>query len=152
MSYTAGHQSTLLKAYESACYEVLMDTGALDMRVGQPLPAALEAYLDANGIETAAFISAANPLSRPMTAEDNAGRHTQLLRALRNLGVLWLPGYGRDPCGVWGAETSVLALRLARVQAMQLAERFEQNAYIEVLPQMPAKLVLTTHWRVCNTR
>ena len=151
MSHTAAHQPTLLKAYKSACYEVQIDTATLVMRVGQPLPAALKVYFQANGIGMAAFISAANPLSRPLTAEDNAGRHTQLQRALHKLDVLWLPGYGRDPVGVWGAEASVLALGLGRAQAMQLAERFEQNAYIEVLPHMPAKLVLTAHWSAFNS-
>jgi hypothetical protein len=151
MLHTAGRQSLLLKAYEGACYEVQLDTAALIMRVGEPLPAALQAWFDANRIEMAAFISAANPLSRPMTAEDNAARHAQLLCALHKLEVRCLPGYGRDPVGVWDAEASVLALGLARTQAVRLAERFEQNAYIEVLPHRPAKLVLTAHWCACDS-
>lgn len=146
MSHTVVHQSRLVKAYESACYAVQLNTAALIMRVGEPLPAALVAYFDANGLATAAFISAANPFSRPITDKENAGRYTQLLRALHTLDVCYLPGYGRDPLGVWASEASVLALGLAREQVMLLAERFEQYAYIEVLPHEPPKLVLTAHW------
>lgn len=123
-----------------------MGTTALVVRVGQPLPATLETWFEAESIDTAAFLSAANPRSRQKPNEENARRHSQLLRELQVLDVHWLPGSGRDPDGVWEAERSVLALRLTREQAMRLALQFEQNAYVEVLPRTPASLVFTAHW------
>lgn len=139
-------RAKLLRAYEAALYAVQLDSGELILHVGQPLPAELDAWFDARGIESAAFISAANPRSRPMTTEENARRHEQLLNELHVLDVSWLPGYGRDPAGVWEAEQSVLALRLTRAQAMRVAVRFEQNAFLDVLPHSPPTLVLTPHW------
>ena len=149
MHNACGEQSQLLSAYEAARYDIQLDDTVLTLCTGQPLPAALEAWFGIKGIEAAAFISAANPRSRPMTAKLNANRHARLLGALGELDVRWLSGCGRDPAGIWEAEPSVLALQLTRTRAMQLALQFEQNAYLEVVPRRPVTLVLTAHWSRC---
>jgi hypothetical protein len=136
----------LLKAYQATLYEVEINGQVHVMRIGQRLPAGIEAQLAANGTRDAAFLSAANPRSRVCGDAENADRHAALLHALHELGVQWLAGIGRDRTGQWPAEPSVLALGLGREQAMRLAGQFQQNAYLEVVRGAPVRLVLTALW------
>jgi hypothetical protein len=116
MRFPAATQ-TLVDAYRAALYEVDLHGQLLVIRVDEPLRAALDAHL-----------------------------HGELLSALSKLGVSWLRANSRDPSGQWPSEPSVLALGIDTVQAMQVAEQFEQNAYIEVQRGEPACLILTAHW------
>ena len=139
-------REALLKAYQATLYEVEINGEVQVMRVGQRLPAIIDAQLAAHGIRDAAFLSAANPRSRLCDDAQNADRHAALLHALHELGVEWLIGNGRDRTGQWPAEPSVLALGLGREQAIKLAGQFQQNAYLEVVRGAPVRLVLTAHW------
>ena len=139
-------REALLKAYQATLYEVEINGEVQVMRVGQRLPAIIDAQLAANRTRDAAFLSAANPRSRVCDDVQNANRHAALLHALHELGVEWLAGNGRDRTGQWPAEPSVLALGLGREQAMKLAGQFQQNAYLEVVPGARVRLVMTAHW------
>ncbi|MFT5176580.1 MAG: hypothetical protein ACI8W7_004776 [Gammaproteobacteria bacterium] len=137
---------SLIEAYRAARYEVDVRGKVLVIGLGQPLPAALDAYLLAHDIAIAAFLSAANPRSMALPDQQNSRRHTALLAALSTLGLSWLDANGCDATGQWPSEPSVLALGIERQQAMHIAEQFEQNAYLEVIRGGSACLILTSHW------
>lgn len=137
---------SLIEAYRAARYEVDVRGKVLVVTVDQPLPAALEAYLLANDIAAAAFLSAANPRSMVLPEQQNSHRHAALLTALSKLGVRCLDANGCDASAQWPNEPSVLALGIEREQAMRLAEQFEQNAYLEMMRGRPACLIFTSHW------
>lgn len=142
--------SGLRDAYEAALYEVDVSGVRSVIRIGQPLPDAINAQLRAHGVSTAAFLSAANPLGRRCDEQLNVQRHAALLDALGELKAICLPAWGRDASGQWPAEQSVLALRLGPGSALRLAQRFAQNAYVEVTSGRSAQLVFTEHWRTIS--
>ena len=142
----ADERTALLEAYQTARYEVEVNGEVCVIGVGRRLPAAIVEQLESRGISDAVFLTAANPRSRRCTDAKNARRQQALLSALAALGVSCLPGNGRDPDGQWPDEPSVLAFGLGRERAMQLAEEFAQNAYLEVVPGAPVRLVLTGCW------
>ena len=139
-------REALLAAYRSTDYEVSVHGCLHVIRIDRCLPKEISALLEAHGTNDAAYLSAANPRSRMCDDADNAQRHTALLRALAEQGVRWLPASGRDPCGQWPAERSVLAIGLNKARALRLAEHFAQNAYLQLVRDAPARLVLTAHW------
>lgn len=136
----------LRDAYAATHYRVLLDSGAVSIRIGQPLPAEVRALLDRHGAVRAAFLSACNPRSTLLAADENAQRHGALLAALASLGVACVPGAGHDPRGTWPPEDSVLAIGLPRAPACALAERFAQYAWVDVATGASARLVFTSHW------
>ena len=142
----ADARTALLEAYQAALYEVEVNGKVCIIAVDRRLPAAIVEQLESHEISDAVFLSAANPRSRRCSDAQNAGRHQALLSALAVLGVSCLPGNGRDPDGHWPDEPGVLAFGLGRKWAMQLAEEFGQNAYLEVVLGAPVRLVLTGCW------
>jgi hypothetical protein len=137
----------LREAYAAAHYRVLLDGGCAIVRIGQPVPAPVQAVLDAHGATRAAFLTACNPRSRPLAQERNAQRQRTLLAALARLGTACVPGVGEDPQQRWPPERSVLAIGLARERARALAASFGQYAWVELVAGAPARLVYTAHWR-----
>ena len=142
----ADARTALLEAYQAALYEVEVMGEVFVIGVDRRLPAAIVEQLESREVSDAAFLSAANPRSRRCSDAQNSCRHQALLSALVVLGVSCLPGNGRDPGGVWPDESAVLAFGLGRERALQLAEEFGQNAYLEVVPGAPVRLVLTGCW------
>jgi len=137
----------LREAYAAAHYRVLLDGGCAIVRIGQPVPAPVQALLDAHGATRAAFLSACNPRSTPLAQARNARRQRTLLAALARLGTACVPGVGDDPQQRWPPEHSVLAIGLARDRACALAACFGQYAWVELVAGAPARLVFTAHWR-----
>ena len=75
-------------------------------------------------------MTAWNPFSRPLDAEDNAARHAELVDALVARGLAFEPGIGRHPTNGWPGEDSVLVYGLPLDEARALGERFGQNAIV----------------------
>lgn len=137
----------LRDAYAASHYRVLLDTGHANIRIGQPLPAEVQALLERHGATRAAFLSACNPRSTVLSPDENAQRHRALLAALASHGVASVPGTGHDPHEIWPPEDSVLAIGLPHVKARALAERFAQFAWVDVASGAPARLVFTSLWQ-----
>src|SRR5512147_1791804 len=95
----------LRAAYEKALYVVL---GAPDLviRVGER-NADLDDLLDADGVETAAFLSAANPNGILQGQAENELARAALHQVLADEGCICYVGEGRDPEGEWPAEPSI---------------------------------------------
>ena len=96
----------LAEAYRRALYVVY---GAPDLviRIGER-NAALDALLDEDGADTAAYLTAANPNGELQDETASDLSCAALHQALADAGYPCSLGEGRDPAGGWPAEPSVL--------------------------------------------
>ena len=129
----------LRAAYEKALY-VVYGTPELVLRVGEPSEA-LDALMDEEGAETAAYLTAANPRGELQAKRENELSSAALHQALADAGYSCLLGEGRDPKGEWPPEPSVLALGISRREAMVIGRSYEQNAIVFIERGRPAELV-----------
>jgi hypothetical protein len=129
-------------AYRATTYRVAAPGGPLDLRVGTPEPA-LEALLDALGVRSWAFVSAANPRSRPAAPADNERAHAALLARVRAQGWQALEGVGLPAAG-WAPERSLFIAGITRAQALELGRQFGQNAILWGASGGPAELAWLT--------
>ena len=128
----------LLDAYRKADY-VVYGEPELVFHVGEP-SAALDELLEAEGAETAAFITAANPRG------ELAGETANMvgIAALSNLGESYdtFSGEGRDPEGKWPAERSLLVVGIPLDEAARIGRAFDQNAIVFIEKGKPPELVV----------
>jgi hypothetical protein len=132
MRYEGPIRPTLLRAYRKTCYEV----GAAKVRIGQRC-LAMDYLLLRHHMREAAFITAYNPLSRPMPPGWNERMQKHLVRALRDRILLPARGYWRQ----W-AETHVVVFGDTR-PTRKLARYFRQNGIVIVRRRQPAQLLIT---------
>lgn len=119
----------LLQAYRDCHFEVrrVQGGGRDTLRIGEPLPAAVAAWLaDA---PLCAFITAYNPHSAAQPAQRNRCAQRELLRQLRQHGARWRPAVGRIPGQTW-REPSLLAADLDLDAIDRLAWHHSQNAIV----------------------
>lgn len=122
-------RKALEPAYRRTVYRVFAPGGAIDLRVGYRCPA-LDRLLAATGCTRWAFLTAWNPLSRPLPVWSNATRSRRLARALHGLGYRFLPGLGIPQEPGWRPEVSLLVLGMPAARALRIARRFGQNAIV----------------------
>jgi len=118
----------LAEAYRRALYVVY---GAPDLviRIGER-NAALDALLDEDGADTAAYLTAANPNGELQDETASDLSCAALHQALADAGYSCYLGEGRDPAGGWPAEPSVLAVGISRREATVIGRSYEQNAIV----------------------
>ena len=118
----------LLAAYKKALY-VVHGAPELVIRIGE-VNAELDELLEADGLDTAAYLTAANANGTLQTARDNELSAAALHQVLADAGYICYVGEGRDPEGDWPAEPSVLALGISREEAMVIGRSYEQKAIV----------------------
>lgn len=127
-----------IDAYQQANYHVNA-TPPFTMRIGQRCDE-LEALFAAHGSDSAAFISACNPMGEPTDDDINASRQKVFTRMLEQRGLAYLEGEGRDPKGEWQPEPSLLLFGIAQEDAMALGYSLKQNAIVwcgaDLVPQL----------------
>ena len=130
----------LAEAYHRALYVVY---GAPDLviRIGER-NAALDALLDEDGADTAAYLTAANPNGELQDETANELSCAALHQALADAGYPCYLGEGRDPAGGWPAEPSVLAVGISRREATVIGRSYEQNAIVFIERASAAELVV----------
>ena len=133
----------MLEAYRRAEYVVLRPEVVI--RIGEA-NAALDELIGAVG--GAALVSEANAGSERLGEEENGRRDAALREALERAGVSYLEGEGRDPERAWPVEPSLLVLGISRAEAVELARRFAQNAFVWCEPGKPPELVLVAKRRL----
>lgn len=79
---------------------------------------------------SAAFITAYNPYSESLAAEENALRNQRLQADIKNLGFRSIVGFGKHPVGKWEAEDSLLVLGMSLDGAKELGAKYGQNAIV----------------------
>ncbi|WP_415034316.1 DUF3293 domain-containing protein [Azonexus sp.] len=119
----------LLAAYVATCYRVYLPGDCLDLRVGEA-NAPLAAWLAREGITCFAVLTAFNPGSIVLSAEENAQRQADLI------GELLLGNYETYNAenladnAAWPLEESVFVPHLERLDALALAADYGQNAVL----------------------
>ncbi|SEA30465.1 MAG: DUF3293 domain-containing protein [Candidatus Thiothrix putei] len=121
--------SELLAAYHAAHYQVQDPQGAFTLRTDSPSPE-LAALLRTRGHNCAAFITACNPHSWPLSEAENASAQQQLAAELAQYGYTTIPAIGLDPAGEWQGEASFLVPGLDLENAKSLGEQYAQNAIL----------------------
>ena len=131
----------LLEAYCCTNYAVETPAGRHALRIGET-NAAFDAWCAAEGIESWAFVTAANPYSQPFSPEENAARDSALRALLETDGRRFWTGAGIPDRGDWEPEPSVLIANVSRGDAAAYGARFDQHAVVWGTRGAPAKLVL----------
>jgi hypothetical protein len=117
-------------AFRATIYRVFVpDAKAIDIRIGQRTEL-LDAILESYSASEWAFITAWNPGSRPLAAEENDARQAALLTTLRERGLGWFDGSGIPESADWPPEESVLVLGISQRDAVELGRRFGQLAIV----------------------
>jgi hypothetical protein len=75
-------------------------------------------------------VTAVNPGSVMLSAEENQRRQRQLEELASRSAYTWFPGEGVGDDSTWPAEASVLILGISRSHAVQLGRQFGQVAIV----------------------
>ena len=87
-----------------------------------------------------AYITAFNPYSQTLPAEQNELRHAKLRDRLQHYRVFEGEGSGEDPN--WPAEKSFLVIGITKNDAAKIGILFEQNAIVVGEKSKPAELLM----------
>src|SRR4029077_14063585 len=128
--HSASSKESLRTAYEATDYWVDdAPGGAFHFRIGER-SAQIDGLLAEIGFGDWVYITACNPMSRPLSDEANAGRMIQLETRLRALPCVAYHGRGVGTIGKWPPEPSLLALGLREDQGLELGREFSQAAIV----------------------
>ena len=98
--------AALYAAYCQTTYRVHLPDGPYDLKVGATHPA-FDAALDALGVASWGFISAANPMSQAVDPHVNHAQHDALIQAAQRMGYPVFPGLGIPENDAWDSEPSL---------------------------------------------
>lgn len=118
----------LLKSFEETNY-IVHHKPQITMRIGQTCPE-LQELLKAGGYTSAAFITAWNPYSQPLSEAANATRQCMLQSDINALHLTNMPGIGQHPSNNWPGEESLFVLGIDQDAARALARKYEQWAFV----------------------
>jgi hypothetical protein len=133
--------ASLVAAYQRTNYVVFEEQRETCLRIGVSDPE-IDALLSRHGAEMAAVITAWNPASVILTAQENDARDAQLWQWIADHTLFALPAEGRDPTGDWQPEQSCFILDIAPDLAAELGRKFGQNAIVSVSRGTAPKLIL----------
>lgn len=104
---------------------------AFKMHIGQPCPE-LASLMAEHETESAAFITAWNPFSQQLSANENEQRQQELKVQLKTRGLMFFDGIGKHPSNGWPGEQSFLIMNINYASAKALAGKFEQHTFVWV--------------------
>jgi len=128
-----------MDAYREADYVVFAESEFV-LKIGEP-SRRLDALLEQEGATTAAFLTAANPRSKPRSPAQNASALSALDQLVAAAGYPWRAGEGREPDGSW-VEPSRLVIGIYRENAEALGRLFGQNAIVFIEKGGPPELLV----------
>ena len=140
MSINSLIDTGLIKAYEATNFHVSVNPKFI-LNINKS-SGELQKLYKMHHLNCAAFITAWNPFSKPLSKTENIERNAQLKHELTNQGYLLLDGNGQDPLKEWPAEDSYLVLGLGLEQAKALGIQYEQNAVVWCNSDAIPKLIL----------
>ncbi len=118
----------LIQAYCETEYRALVEPPFV-LTVGIASPELIRLY-QAHKVACASFITAFNPFSRELTADENYRRQRELTKELTRRSLDFVEGVGQHPSGDWPGESSYLVFGLEFEAAKSLGKAFEQNAIV----------------------
>lgn len=134
-------EATLVDAYRATHYRVIGTAAPFLLRVDLP-SRELAACHREHAVDCSAFLTAWNPHSQPVSAQENASAQGRLATVLHGHGCVLVAALGVDPAGLWQAEQSVLALGLDLEHALAVARDFRQNALLWAGADAVPRLIL----------
>ena len=128
----------LLQSYKSADYHV-DGSPSFILKIGIHSPE-LDSIYKTSHKHTAAFITAFNPYSQELSAQENKDRNHKLEELIQSLGFDYIHGEGKCGDGDWDGEKSFLIFGISKEQASDIGKEFEQNAIVwcdkDAIPQL----------------
>lgn len=131
----------LLQAYRETEYRVFNDSHIV-LLIDQ-FNKASDALLVDRDVTTAAFITAWNPHSKPVSKSENDIAQARLQSEVMSLELDYLPGEGVGRDGIWPPEPSLLVLGISFDRAAKLSKTFKQNAFVWLNLGKGPELVMT---------
>lgn len=119
----------LFEAYLHTNYVVKDEDVFLTIRI-QEKNFDLDNLFNQSQTENAAFMTAYNPYSKELSRTENESRQKKLIKLLNEKGYKFFYGYGEDETGEWQPEPSLFILGIEFQNALKLARKFKQNAFI----------------------
>jgi hypothetical protein len=116
-------------AYRATTYRVFLPGGGCDLRPGMASET-LRCWLETAGVIRFAILTAHNPGSLPVAAEENALRQAELECALLELGYEPYAGENVADDDSWPDEESCFVPGISVAEAQVLARRYGQNAIV----------------------
>ncbi len=117
----------LLQKYRQTDY-IIDDDPPLLVHIGEQNDGLRILFASFN-VESAAFITAWNPLGRKLTLDENYDRQIELLEDISSQRLNYFVGRGESQTGDW-SEASYLVLGVSLDDATEIAKRHEQNAFV----------------------
>jgi hypothetical protein len=130
-----------IQAYRATDYRVHADE-PFTLRIDEAC-VECDAFLEASQAATAAFITAWNPYSQLRSSAENARAQDELAAELAEESIAVLAGEGLGRIGDWPPEPSFFAWGISRDKAVNLAQKYQQNAFVWIERGKAAELVLT---------
>jgi len=125
---TSVFRSQDLQAYKETHYTVL-DVEHFVLRIGEASDELMACHKRYR-VDCSVFITAWNPFSQQLTAQENEERHQALIAEIKGRSLSFLPGVGQHPSNNWPGEQSVLVMGLSLEAAKALGRRFDQHAVV----------------------
>ena len=136
----------LTKHYLDTMYSVFINEEQYDIKIGKPVPLGINKLLDKE--KSAVILTAWNPRSQLLSAQENKTRNNELKSAINQYTVFRALGQGSDLSDTsWSAEESYLILGIHKEDANKLAVEHGQYAYVWLESEMPASLIFTQLWQ-----
>lgn len=129
LSFIEAYQTTKYHVFES---EIIIEIG----KVSEPL----NELLKKNKATNWAFITSINPYSKVLTEQENELRFNSLINDIYSYSFYDGEGVGENP--EWLPEKSVLIIDITIDKAIDLGDKYEQNAIVTGKFNEPASLIL----------
>lgn len=122
-------EDELFKAYLETNYVVEDANLKMIIRIGEQNPDSDNLFTETR-TQSGAFLTAYNPYSKELSRTENENRQKELLALLNKENYKIFNGCGKGKDESWQPEPSFLVLGIDYQQALALAQRFEQNAFV----------------------
>jgi hypothetical protein len=122
-------ETPLESSYRATSFRVDAPSGGIDIRVGEKHPR-IDALLSKHNATEWAYITAWNPGSSPLSAEQNAVAQDELLQIIRNRGFALYEGDGIPDKEGWAPERSIWIAGISRREALEIGRKFGQNSIV----------------------
>lgn len=116
--------------YRATTYRVLLPGEWADVRIGEPLPHVLSAWLEGLNETHWAILTAENPGSTLLAAGENSRRRQALEAQLATDGKVYYPTKHIADDGQWPVERGVLVAGLKEADALSVAKTWGQRGVV----------------------
>jgi hypothetical protein len=133
--------ATLLEHYKNTDYWFVVNDRKVTLSVGST-DSDFDTLCHGLNCKIGAFITAFNPQSRQLTFDENCERNQQLEAELVGFkGIRYFYGAGQDRSLQWPAEESFMVFGAQQQTVIDLARRYQQNAFLWIEYRHAAVLI-----------